>query len=121
MHKLAYNSMISWANGWYFLIASEFITYNQIQYRLPGLGSYLSETMYSGDYSHAIFGVLVLVVIIVAFHLVVWGPLNDWSARFHLRLTRRRRSEIQTCGRLLRFHMARSKVRHAFVDSFSGR
>ena len=25
MHKLAYNSMISWANGWYFLIASEII------------------------------------------------------------------------------------------------
>jgi len=25
MHKLAYNSMISWANGWYFLIATEII------------------------------------------------------------------------------------------------
>jgi NitT/TauT family transport system permease protein len=55
MHKLAYNSMISWANGWYFLIASEIIVMGHVNYRLPGLGSYLEQTMKSGDYSHAIF------------------------------------------------------------------
>jgi NitT/TauT family transport system permease protein len=114
MHKLAYNSMISWANGWYFLIASEIITMGQIQYRLPGLGSYLSETMYSGDYSHAIFGVLVLVIIIAAFHLIVWGPLNDWSARFIYDTADTPPQELRR-GRI-RFHMARSKVLHALWD-----
>jgi len=115
MHKLAYNSMISWANGWYFLIASEFITYGQIQYRLPGLGSYLSATMYSEDYGHAISGVLVLVVIIVAFHLVVWGPLNDWSARFIYDTADTPPQELRNRGRL-RFYMARSNVLHALWD-----
>jgi NitT/TauT family transport system permease protein len=115
MHKLAYNSMISWANGWYFLIASEIITMGQIRYRLPGLGSYLSETMYAGDYSHAIYGVLTLIVIIVAFHLIVWSPLNDWSVRFIYDSADTPPAEIRSRGRL-RFHMARSKVLHALWD-----
>jgi NitT/TauT family transport system permease protein len=115
MHKLAYNSMISWANGWYFLIASEIIAKEKIQYPLPGLGSYLAETMYSGDYSHALFGVLTLVLIIVAFHLVVWGPLNDWSARFIYDTADSPPLEIKSRGRL-RFHMARSKVLHVIWE-----
>jgi ABC-type anion transport system duplicated permease subunit len=117
MPKLAYNSMISWANGWYFLIASEIIVMGQINYRLPGLGSYLGQTMSSGDYTHAIFGVLALTAIIVFFHLVVWGPLNDWSVRFlydtadtpapvirgrsRFRFTWRAREYCTFCGRLL--------------------
>jgi NitT/TauT family transport system permease protein len=115
MHKLAYNSMISWANGWYFLIASEIITMGQIQYRLPGLGSYLSATMYSGDYSHAIYGVLTLIVIMVGFHLIVWSPLNDWSARFIYDSADTLPLEIRSRSRL-RFHMARSKVLHVLWD-----
>src|SRR5206468_7594701 len=82
MHKLAYNSMISWANGWYFLIASEIIVIEPIHYRLPGLGSYLAQTMSTGDYTHAIYGIAVLTGVIVVFHLFVWSPLNDWSVRF---------------------------------------
>jgi NitT/TauT family transport system permease protein len=113
MHKLAYNAMISWANGWYFLIASEIIVLGNIHYQLPGLGSYLAQTMSSGDYSHGIYGLLLLVAIIVAFHLVVWSPLNDWSVRFvydsgETRQTR----EIRSRGRF-RFHMARSRILHA--------
>ncbi|PYS55293.1 MAG: ABC transporter permease, partial [Acidobacteria bacterium] len=60
LHKLAYNSMISWANGWYFLIASEIIVIGPIHYRLPGLGSYLAQTMSTGNYRHAVYGLIVL-------------------------------------------------------------
>src|SRR5438046_7646711 len=56
IHKLAYNSMISWANGWYFLIACEIIVMGPIHYRLPALGSYLSQSMSNGDYGQAIHG-----------------------------------------------------------------
>jgi len=69
IHKLAYNSMISWANGWYFLIASEIIVIGPIHYRLPGLGSYLAQTMSTGDYTRAIYGIAVLTCMIVVFHL----------------------------------------------------
>ena len=117
MHKLAYNSMISWANGWYFLIASEIIVMGQINYRLPGLGSYLGQTMSSGDYGHAIFGVLVLIAIIVLFHLIVWSPLNAWSARFLLDNAETQTPQVLTRSRL-RFHMARSKVLHILWVDF---
>ncbi len=107
LHKLAYNSMISWSNGWYFLIASEIIVVGPIHYRLPGLGSYLAQTMSTGNYRHAIYGLLVLTGVMVTFHLFVWSPLNDWSTRFlydsgETPVQVRRRSQ-------LRFQMARSK------------
>jgi NitT/TauT family transport system permease protein len=117
MHKLAYNSMISWANGWYFLIASEIIVMGQINYRLSGLGSYLGQTMSSGDYSHAIYGVLALTAVIVFFHLIVWGPLNDWSVRFLYDTADSPAPAIPTRSRF-RFYMARSRVVHILWDGF---
>jgi len=112
MHKLAYNSMISWANGWYFLIASEFIVMGQIHYRLPGLGSYLEQTMHAGDYGHAISGLIMLVAVIVFFHLVVWSPLNDWSVRFIYDTADT--PSVPGRGRArLSFHMARSRILNA--------
>jgi NitT/TauT family transport system permease protein len=119
MHKLAYNSMISWANGWYFLIASEIIVMGQINYRLPGLGSYLGQTMSSGDYSHAIYGVLVLAAIMVFFHLIVWSPLNAWSVRFLYDTAEMQAEARRMPSRSrLRFHIARSRVLHALWDGF---
>ena len=117
MPKLAYNSMVSWANGWYFLIASEIIVMGQINYRLPGLGGYLAQTMSSGDYSHAIYGVLMLTVVIVFFHLIVWGPLNDWSVRFLYDTADTPTPAIKSRSRF-RFYMARSRVLHLLWDGF---
>jgi NitT/TauT family transport system permease protein len=109
MPKLAANSMVSWANGWYFLIASEIIVLGNIHYQLPGLGSYLAQTMSSGDYGHAIFGLLTLVTIIVVFHLVVFSPLNDWSVRFMYDTGETPVREVPSRGRF-RFYMARSRI-----------
>src|SRR4029453_8084469 len=101
--------MISWANGLFFLIASEIIVMVPINYRLPGLGSYLGQTMSSGDYSHAIYGVLALTAIIVFFHLIVWGPLNAWSVRFLYDTADAPAPPIHSRSRF-RFYMARSRV-----------
>ena len=38
---LIWNSMMSWAGGWFFLMASEIFTVGDRDFRLPGLGSYL--------------------------------------------------------------------------------
>ena len=116
LHKLAYNSMISWANGWYFLIASEIIVIGPIHYRLPGLGSYLAQTMSTGNYQHAIYGLIALTVVMVSFHLVVWSPLNHWSDRFmfdttesHVGPQTRRRSALL-------FYMSRSRFLRGIWD-----
>ena len=40
------NSMMSWAGGWFFLMASEQFTLGAKDLRLPGLGSYLAHAVY---------------------------------------------------------------------------
>jgi NitT/TauT family transport system permease protein len=79
---LVYNSMLSWANGWYFLIACEIIVTGKAQYDLPGLGSMLSRSLSRGDLALATGALLILVALVVAIEFVVWRPLRAWSRRF---------------------------------------
>ncbi|HXF63204.1 MAG TPA: ABC transporter permease subunit, partial [Caldilineaceae bacterium] len=39
--SLIWNSMMSWAGGWFFLMAAEIFTVGRRDFRLPGLGAYL--------------------------------------------------------------------------------
>jgi NitT/TauT family transport system permease protein len=83
---LIWNSMMSWAGGWFFLMAAEIFTVGDRDFRLPGLGSYLREAATRGDL-HAIgLGVGTLVLVIVALDQLVWRPLLAWSDRFKLEM-----------------------------------
>ncbi|TMQ56354.1 MAG: ABC transporter permease subunit, partial [Candidatus Eisenbacteria bacterium] len=75
-------SMLSWANGWYFLIACEIIVTGKAEYDLPGLGSMLSRSLSSGDLMLATGALLTLIALVVAIELVVWRPLRAWSQRY---------------------------------------
>lgn len=79
---LLYNSILSWANGWYFLIACEIIVAGPIAYDLPGLGSTLSRALAHGDLKLATAALTVLVGIVLALEFLVWSPLRVWSRRF---------------------------------------
>ena len=46
---LVWNSMMSWAGGWFFLMAAEMFTVGDRDFRLPGLGSYLQTAANAGD------------------------------------------------------------------------
>ncbi len=81
--RLVYNSMLSWAGGWYFLIASEIIAVGRSTWVLPGLGSYVGEAITLGRHGLAAAGLAVLVAVIVLLNLFVWSPLEAWSRRFH--------------------------------------
>ncbi|MBI1798766.1 MAG: ABC transporter permease subunit [Candidatus Eisenbacteria bacterium] len=80
--SLVYNSILSWANGWYFLIASEIIVSGPVHYDLPGLGSVMSQAFARGDLRLAIGAILVLTTLVLAIEFVVWRPLRAWSMRF---------------------------------------
>jgi NitT/TauT family transport system permease protein len=82
--NLLSNSRLSWANGWYFLIASEIIAVGPARYTLPGLGSYLAEAVTVGHDRHTVLALAVLVVTTVAMHVLLWAPLEMWAERFHL-------------------------------------
>src|SRR5262245_35834914 len=79
---LVYNSMLSWANGWYFLIACEIIVAGKAEHDLPGLGSLLSRALASGEASLAVATLGTLVALVVAIEFLVWRPLRAWSRRY---------------------------------------
>ncbi len=80
--KLVYNSILSWAGGWYFLIAAEIIAIGPVNYNLPGLGSFLSQTAANGQLGLTLAGLATLIVVIVLLDIVVWQPLSAWSEKF---------------------------------------
>lgn len=82
--SLIANSMMSWAGGWFFLMASEQFTLGASNLRLPGLGSYLAAAADAGDTQALVLGLAMLVAVIVLLDQLLWRPLVAWSDRFKL-------------------------------------
>ncbi len=81
---LIWNSVMSWAGGWFFLMASETFKVGERDFRLPGLGSYLQTASSRGDLRAVSLGVAALVVIVIALDQLVWRPLLAWANKFKL-------------------------------------
>ena len=79
---LIQNSMMSWAGGWFFLMASEQFVLGAKNLRLPGLGSYLAAAADARDTKAIVWGIIALVTVIVALDQVLWRPLVAWSDKF---------------------------------------
>lgn len=80
--SLVANSMMSWAGGWFFLMASEQFAVGDGRLRLPGLGSYLAAAADAGNTRALVYGLLTLVIVIVLLDQILWRPLLAWSDRF---------------------------------------
>ncbi|HUJ85534.1 MAG TPA: ABC transporter permease subunit [Burkholderiales bacterium] len=81
---LVWNSIMSWAGGWFFLMAAEMFTVGRRDFRLPGLGSYLQTAASRGDLRAILLGLGTLVAVIVALDQLVWRPLLATADRFKL-------------------------------------
>jgi NitT/TauT family transport system permease protein len=81
---LIWNSIVSVAGGWFFLIACEMFVLGDRDFRLPGLGSYLQTAASANpvDLRALLWGLGVLVLIIVATDQLIWRPLIAWSDKF---------------------------------------
>ncbi|MBF2064196.1 MAG: ABC transporter permease subunit [Calothrix sp. C42_A2020_038] len=79
---LVWNSVMSVAGGWFFLIAIESLTLGDKNFRLPGLGSYLGAAADKGDFIALIWGLVVLIGVIIATDYFVWRPLITWAEKF---------------------------------------
>ncbi len=84
--SLIWNSMVSWAGGWFFLMAAEIFTVGNRDFRLPGLGAYLQEAASQGNFRAISWGVATLIVLIVALDQFIWRPLLAWSERFKIEM-----------------------------------
>ena len=84
--SLIWNSMMSWAGGWFFLMAAESYSVGARDFRLPGLGSYLHKAAGDGDIQALLLGIGTLVLVIILLDQLVWRPLLAWADRFKLEM-----------------------------------
>jgi NitT/TauT family transport system permease protein len=79
---LVWNSMVSVAGGWFFLMACEMFVLGDRDFRLPGLGSYLQTAASNGNTRAMIWGLAVMIAIIVATDQFIWRPVIAWADKF---------------------------------------
>jgi NitT/TauT family transport system permease protein len=79
---LVWNSVVSVAGGWFFLMACEMFVLGKRDFRLPGLGSYLQTAAGAGDTAGIAWGLSAMIAVIVLLDQLVWRPLIAWSERF---------------------------------------
>ncbi len=84
--SLVWNSMMSWAGGWFFLMAAEIFTVGQRDFRLPGLGAYLHEAANQENFQAILWGVGALILTVVLLDQLVWRPLMAWTERFKVEM-----------------------------------
>jgi NitT/TauT family transport system permease protein len=81
---LIWNSMMSWAGGWFFLMAAEIFTVGQKSFHLPGLGAYLQAAASQGDLTALAWGLGTLVFVIIIMDQWIWRPLLAWADHFKI-------------------------------------
>jgi NitT/TauT family transport system permease protein len=79
---LVWNSMMSVAGGWFFLMACEMFVLGSRDFRLPGLGSYLQTAASAGDTRSILWGVATMISVIVLLDQFVWRPVIAWAEKF---------------------------------------
>ena len=79
---LVWNSMMSVAGGWFFLMACEMFVLGSRDFRLPGLGSYLQTAASAGDTRSILWGVITMVAVIVLLDQFIWRPVIAWAEKF---------------------------------------
>jgi NitT/TauT family transport system permease protein len=77
---LVWNSMMSVAGAWFFLMACEQFS----DFRLPGLGSYLQSAADNGDTRSILLGILTMIGVIVVIDQFVWRPVIAWAEKFKM-------------------------------------
>jgi NitT/TauT family transport system permease protein len=81
---LVWNSMMSVAGGWFFLMACEMFVLGSRDFRLPGLGSYLQTAASNGDTRSILWGITTMIAVIVLLDQFVWRPVIAWAEKFKI-------------------------------------
>ncbi|HTA27555.1 MAG TPA: ABC transporter permease subunit, partial [Bacteroidia bacterium] len=84
--SLVWNSIMSWAGGWFFLYAAEIFTVGNKNFELVGLGSYIQVAGNQGNIVALVTAIVTLIIIIVLLDQFVWRPLLSWSKKFNLEM-----------------------------------
>ena len=118
---LVWNSMVSVAQGWFFLMLCEMFVLNKRDFRLPGLGSYLQTAASNGDTQAMIWGLAALIGVIVLLDQLLWRPLIIWSDKFKFEQVESTAPPRSPLLALLSNSTALRAVRHRIVEPLSER
>src|SRR3989475_391363 len=81
---LVWNGMLSMAGGWFFLMVNEAFRLGDRDYRLPGIGSYMSVALDQGNAHAMALAIAAMVAMIVCVDQLLWRPLVVWVEKFRL-------------------------------------
>src|SRR6266851_2189913 len=81
---LVWNSMMSMAGGWFFLMISEAFVLGDNDFRLPGLGSYMSVAVARGDTGAMLDAIVAMTAMIVLLDQLLWRPVVVWAEKFRV-------------------------------------
>ena len=79
---LVWNSMVSVAGGWFFLMACEMFVLGKRDFRLPGLGSYLQSAGQRRRHGRDPVGDATMIAVIVLIDQLLWRPVIAWADKF---------------------------------------
>jgi NitT/TauT family transport system permease protein len=81
---LVWNSMLSMAGGWFFLMINETFRLGDRDFRLPGIGSYMSVAVDQGRTDAMLYAIGAMTLMIVAVDQVLWRPVVVWAQKFRV-------------------------------------
>ncbi len=81
---LVWNSMVSVANSWFFLMSAEAFKAGDKNFQLPGVGSYMNAAVEQGNTRAQIAAILTMLALVVMLDQLVWRPVVAWSQRFQV-------------------------------------
>lgn len=113
---LIWNSMVSVAGGWFFLMACEMFVLGSRDFRLPGLGSYLQTAASEGNTSAILWGLATMILIIVATDQLIWRPIIAWSDRFKFEQVESARQVRSPLLALLQQSNFAKRMRHVTIS-----
>ncbi len=81
---LVWNSMMSMAGGWFFLMISESYRLGDVDFRLPGVGSYMSVAVDKGRVDAMVWALVAMLLMIVGLDQFLWRPVVVWAQKFRV-------------------------------------
>lgn len=87
MPGLIWNMMMSMSGGWFFVVASEAISVGDINYTLPGVGSYVAKAIAERDLHAVFYAIVAMTIAIVLYDQLLFRPLVAWGDKFRAEQT----------------------------------
>ncbi|NLE29351.1 MAG: ABC transporter permease subunit [Phycisphaerae bacterium] len=87
MIPLVWNAKVSMAGGWFFLTVCEAFRLGDFDFRLPGIGSYMSQANLEGNTRAIVYGIIAMTLTIVFIDQLFWRPIIAWAQKFKVEET----------------------------------